>query len=249
MKKIVLLVTLSVLLLSATVVPVLAQYDWDVGIEVGDWFLYEPTLISWESEEVTFPPMYIPYLQTYNESSLMNYTVTDIAGDVITFEVTYHWKNGTQTTTTLEENMTSIDSSLTVIGANLPNGAEIRPEYSILDMWPMPARYLNESIMLETDTGPREANVLDHDSNIFDQIYHYTYYWDKETGIRVYNAENATDVLNQDYQAFSYECKVELIDSSTGAVIPDLTGPIMLLTLIAITVPLVLLHRRKKPHI
>jgi hypothetical protein len=179
----------------------------------------------------------------------MNYTVTDITGDVITFEVTYHWTNGTQTTTTLEENMTSIESSLKVIGANLPNGAEIRPEYSILDMWPMPARYLNESIMLETDTRPREANVLDHDSNIFDQIYHYTYYWDKETEIQVYNAENATDVLNQDYQAFSYECKVELIDSSTGAVIPDLTGPIMLLTLITITVPIVILNRRKKPHI
>jgi hypothetical protein len=54
---------------------------------------------------------------------------------------------------------------------------------------------------------------------------------------------------HQDYLAFSYECKVELIDSSTGAVIPDLTGPIMLLTLIAITVPIVILNRRKKPPI
>ena len=194
-KRIVSLVALSVLLLSATAVPALAQYDWDVGVEVGDWFLYEPTLILWESEEVAFPPFYLQYLQTYNESSLMNYTVTDITGDIVTFEVEYHWTNGTDTTSMLEENMTSSES-LMVIGANLPDGAEIRPEYSILDMWAMPARYLNESIMLETDTGTRETNVLDHDSDIFNQIYHHTYYWDKETGIQVYHAEQATDVLN-----------------------------------------------------
>jgi hypothetical protein len=243
-----LLVALSIILLSTTAVPALAQYDWDVGVEVGDWFLYEPTLILWESEEVTFPPFYLSYLQTYNESSLMNYTVTDITGDIIIFEVEYHWKNGTETTSTLEENMTSSES-LVVIGANLPNGAEIRPEYSILDMWPMPARDLNESIMLETDTGTRETNVLDHDSNIFEQIYHYTYYWDKETGIQVYHAEHATGVLNENQQMFSYSCKVELIDSSTGVVIPDFTAPVMLLTLMAITIPIVLLHRRKKLHI
>ena len=243
MKKIILTVLLSVFLLSAMTVPALSQYDWDVGVEVGDWFLYEPTLISYESENVAFPPAYLEYLQTYDEASLMNYTVTDITGDIITFEVLYHWKNGTETTSTVDENMTSSES-LMVIGANLPNGAEIRPAYSILDMWPMPARYLNESIMLETDTGTRETNVLDHDRNIFEQIYHHTYYWDKETGIQVNHAEHATDVLNQDQQAFSYECKIELIDSSTGVVIPDLTGPVMLLTLMAITIPIVL-HKRK----
>jgi len=247
MKKIVSLVALSVLLLSAAAVPALAQYDWDVGVEVGDWFLYEPTLFFYESEEVAFPPFYLPYLQTYNESSLMNYIVTDITGDIITFEVVYHWTNGTETTSTLEEDMTSSESPM-VIGANLPNGAEIRPAYDIMG-WPMPARYLNESIMLETDTGTRETNVLDYDRNIFEQIYHHTYYWDKASGIQVYHAEHATDVLNENSQMFSYSCKVELIDSSTGVVIPDLTGPVMLLTLIAITVPTVLLHRRKKLHI
>jgi hypothetical protein len=248
MKKIVLLVALSVLLLSATAVPALAQYDWDVGVEVGDWFLYEPTLIFWESDEVAFPPTYLQYLQTYDEASLMNYTVTDVTGYVITFEVVYHWENGTETTSTVEEDMMGSQAPM-VIGANLPNGAEIRPEYSLLDMWPMPARYLNESIMLETDTGTRETNVLDHDSNIFEQIYHYTYYWDKETGIQVYHAEHATDVLNENSQAFSYSCKVVLIDSSTGVILPDLTGSVMLLMLMVITIPIVLLQRRKKLHI
>ena len=249
MKKLIVTMVLSVFLFSAMAIPVLSQYDWDVGIEVGDWFLYEPTLILWESEEVTFPPTYLQYLQTYNESSLMNYTVTDvtsgIGGDIITFEVVYQLKNGTEVTSSLEENMTSSES-LMVIGANLENGAEIRPAYSILDMWPMPARYLNESILLDTDQGTRETNVLDHDSDIFAQIYHYTYYWDKITGIQVYHAEYGTDVLNENQQMYSYSCKVELIDSSTGAVIPDLSGSVMLLTLMGISIPIAFWYRCKK---
>ncbi len=39
MKKTIFWTVLSLLLLSLMAVPVIAQYDWDVGVEVGDWFL------------------------------------------------------------------------------------------------------------------------------------------------------------------------------------------------------------------
>ncbi len=133
-----------------------------------------------------------------------------------------------------------------VIGANLTDSTEIRPAYSIEPWgWAMPARYLNESIMLDTDNGTKETNVLDHDSNIFDQIYHYTYYWDKETGIQVYYESYATNVFNQDFQPFSFKSKFELVDSSLGIIVPDLSGIVMLSELIAITI-LVVLYKRKE---
>ncbi len=76
----------------------------------------------------------------------MNYTVTDITlgdgSDVLTFDLVYYWKNGTETNSILDDNITS-SQSLMVLGANLANYTEILPEYSISD-WPMPARYLNE---------------------------------------------------------------------------------------------------------
>lgn len=247
MRKTIFLAELSILLLSAIAVPVMAQYDWDVGVEVGDWFLYEGTLLYYESENVAFPPAYLEYLQTYNESDWMKYTVTDITsgtGANVTFEVLTHWSNGTETTYDFVDNMTSSET-LMVIGAGLEDGSEIRPPYSILDMWDMPARYLDASIMLETDNGTRETNVMDLDSNIFDQIYHYLYYWDKETGIQVYYESYATDVFNQDYQAFSFASKFELVDSSLGIIVPDLTAVIMLSTLVLATIP-VLIYKRKE---
>lgn len=250
MKKTFLLTALSSLLLSVMAFPVMAQYDWDVDVEIGDWFLYEGTLVFYESQTVAFPPAYLEYLQMYNESDWIKYTVTDITpgtGANVTFEVLTHWSDGTETTDDLEENITS-SQTMMVIGANLTDGTEIRPAYSILDQWDMPARYLNTSIMLDTANGTRETNVLDHDSNIFEQIYHYTYYWDKETGIQVYYEAYGNDVLNQDFQAFSFKCKLELADSSSGIIVPDLTVIVMLSTLFAITIPMPIYKRKTIPR-
>ena len=250
MKKTILLTALSLLLLSVIVAPVMAQYDWDVGVEVGDWFLYEGTLVYYESQTVAFPPAYLEYLQTYNDSDWIKYTVTDITpgnGAIVTFDVLTHWSDGTETTDTLEENITS-SANLMVIGANLTDGTEIRPAYSLLDQWDMPARYLNASIMLDTANGTRETNVLDHDSNIFDQIYHYTYYWDKETGIQVYYEAIGDDVLNQDFQPFSFKCKLELVDSSSGIIVPDITVIVMLSTLFATAIPILIYKRKTIPR-
>ena len=239
-------------MLSAMALQALAQYDWSVGVQVGDWFLYKGTLVSWESATAPFPPAYIEYLYTYNESDWIRYTVTNIAEvggwDIVTFSVLTHWKNGTETTYALDENMSS-SMSLMVIGANLADFTEVRPEYYIFDivdpMFYMPPRVLNASIMLVTDNGTRATNVLDHDSNIFGNIFHYTYYWDKETGIQVYFQSDTTNSQNEYGDVFSYNCTMELINSSLGIIVPDLTAVVMLSTLVIITIPIVL-YRRKK---
>jgi hypothetical protein len=219
-----------------------------VGVQVGDWFSYKGTLISWEG--AYFPPSYIGYLQTYNESDWIRYTVTGITpdddGDIVTFSVLTHWKNGTETTSTLDDNMASSES-LMVIGANLPDYTEIRPEYSILDIWPMPARYLNASIMRAIDNETRATNALDYYSNIFEQIYHYKYYWDKAIGIQVYFQSDTTDSEDDLGNIFSYNCTLELIDSSSSDIIPELTTVVMLSMLVVITIPIVLYRKKNCP--
>ena len=50
MKKIVLIAGLSILLLTAMAAPAMAQ--WDIGIQVGDWFVYETELVQWDTEGV-----------------------------------------------------------------------------------------------------------------------------------------------------------------------------------------------------
>jgi hypothetical protein len=240
MKKIALLIVLSALLLSTMVVPVRGQVQ--LGIHVGDWFKYQPTLVSWVSSgPVTFPPMYLGFLQTYNESSWMTYTITDTSvPDFVNYTVVTQWTNGTQTTAAESENITS-SMDIMVIGANLTQGAVIRPDTTILGVdWP--AHILGAPIMYNG----RETNVCNYSVNIFGNVFYYVWYWDKLTGIQVYYENWVVNAAGEFGGSYSYDAKLVLVDSSTGVVIPE--GPILLLAGMSLAaVPVVLLHRRKKP--
>jgi hypothetical protein len=237
----------SVLILSAMIVPSLSQ-DLTVGVGVGDSFKYAGTLVLWESESASFPPTSsLEYLQTWNESDWLEYTVTGIDAENVTFEVTTHWKNGTETVSTLEENMTST-TPLTVIGANLAEGTEIRPEATFFGQ-PMAARYLNASIMREYESGSKETNVMIFDWNFYDVVYHYEYLFDKETGIKVYFQSSATDAFDMSENIFSYNATLELIETNIEGwtVIPEFpTGTVMLLIFVAVTVGISFLRKRPK---
>lgn len=251
MKNKILLFVLSVLLLSAMAVPSMCQLT--VGINVGDWFEYEGTLVSWVADSgVPFPPNeYALILEEYNTTDWFRYTVTDIVDDEVTFEILTHWSNGTETTSTLVDNMAT-SFTMMVIGANLTEGYQIRPEYDWEPdigfplVWP--ARILDPPIMLDVNNETRETNVLDWVHPPDFGYTHQIYNWDKETGIQVYYEvqSSATDyVSGGDY---SYTAKFELVDSSYGIVIPDLTGIVMLSALIAITVLIILLRPKKSKN-
>jgi hypothetical protein len=239
MKKIVVIAGLSILLLVAMAYPAMAQ--WDIGVQVGDWFLYEGTLVSWEADDgVAFPPFYITALQTYNETNWMNYTITDIDADWVNFTVFTSWTNGSFTTAPFANNITG-SSEIMVIGANLTQGELIRPT----DMF-AGDKTLNASIMLNTPNGTRETNVLNYSYNFYGSDYNQVYYWDKEYGIQVYY-ETTGVVPESTYSgAYTYKAKFELVNSSLGVVVPDLTAPILLLTLMSITALVALLQRHKK---
>ena len=251
MKKILLAILLSVFLLSTMTVPSLAQYDWDVGIEVGDTFKYKGTLVLWEGD-ASFPPTFFGFLQTWNESDWMEYTVTDIEELYVTFEVTTHWKNGTETVSTSEENMTSGESPF-VIGANLTEGDEIRAAYTGDFGLEFPTKFLNASIMREYESGPKETNVFIIDTDVFGNYYHSEFLFDKETGIRVYFQFSTTNSSGIMGGTFSFNATLELIETNVEGwtVIPEFpTGTAMLLIFVAVTVCIDIYRRKKlKQHI
>ena len=250
MKKIILAMLFSVFLLSALTVPALAQ-DLDVGVQVGDWFKYECKVTQWESEMEFLPEGYQgPLFLWENETNFVLYTVTDITpvdgGNTVTFTVTYDWKNGSVTEDTYEETVSTANTVIRMIGANMTEGDMVSDEWDFLGTgWMYPARYINETIDFENPDGTRETNVCEYSIEIFGSPYIYIFYWDKVTGMRLY-FENWGDVVAFGAQdAYEYTVKWELVESSVETLyIPELTGPIMLLTLIAITIPIVL-HKRK----
>jgi len=251
MKKTILIVLLSVFLVSAMTVPALAQ-SLEVGVEVGDWFKYEAKVTEWETDMEFLPEDYQgPLILAENQTNFILYTVTDITpvdgGNNVTFTITYDWKNGSVTEVPLVETVTTANQNIFMIGANMAEGDLVSDTFDFLGMgfFDYPPRYINETIDREYLAATRETNVAEYSIDIWGSVYDYVFYWDKVTGMRVYY-ENHGDVAELGGQAaYVYTVVWELVDSSVeDLVIPDLTGPIMLLTLIAITIPIVL-HKRK----
>ena len=254
MKKILPAMLLSVFLLSAITVPTLSQ-DVTVGVSVGDWFKYEASVYDWEAEpSVPFPPdQYVEFLYTYNETDWQKYTVTDVVGSNVTFDVLSHWKNGTETTYELEINITSSQSPpevLTVVPANLEAGDQVKPELTLFGLITYPPRYINETVLVDYGTGTRETNVLDyeHPTLLPEASIHSTQHWDKETGVLVKMLGkflNNTSVAVGDYSV-TYE--IELVEANLWVVPEFPTGTVMLLIFVSVTVSIAIYRRKKLKH-
>ncbi len=248
MKKTILVVLLSVFLLSAMTVPAMAQ-DMTVGVSVDDWFKYEVKVTQWISDDPFLPEGYFgPLSLADNETTSIVYTVTDITPydgySNVTFTITYNWKNGSVTEGTYEEMVSTASTGIFMIGADMEEGDLVSDAFLFFNMWDYPARSINETIDSEYLDSTRETNVCEYTIDLGGTPYDYVMHWDKATGIRVYY-ENHGDVPAIFTAAYEYTVVWQLVDSSVeGLVIPDLTGPIMLLTLIAVTIPIVL-HKRK----
>ncbi|MBX5321536.1 MAG: hypothetical protein QHH12_02105 [Candidatus Bathyarchaeota archaeon] len=259
MKKVVaLFMFLALLMLASAFTPKSQAYT--IGVQVGDWFTYKGTIVYWHADEgVPFPPhMYATILQVYNETDWIKYEVTEIkeAAHNVTFLVTNHWKNGTETQYTLEDNM---DTSFTmmVIDADLGPGDMVRPEYNWgFMLWP--PRYLNDTVEVEYIGGePREVKVLDwvHPPLPFNpEAYtRQIYWWDNETGIQVrYEVHENSTAYDETFQPigdYQYIATFELIDTSYGwgAVVPEYPKwPLTLLTLTAAAVPIIRYKRKTR---
>lgn len=250
MKKILPAMLLSMFLLSAITVSAMAQLT--PGVEVGDWFKYEAHVTEWTSADPFLPEGYQgPLTLADNETNYILYTVADITsgdgGDNVTFDITYDWINGTTTYGTLVENVSTSNTGIFVIGANMTAGDMVSDEWNLLGFFDYPARYINETFALNANGTDRDTNSLEYAVDIFGSVYNYTYWWDKTTGIRVYYAQQGDLAEFGGNPAYTYAAYWSLIDSSVdGLIVPDLTGPILFLAIMSISTPIALLCRRKK---
>jgi hypothetical protein len=197
-----------------------------------------------------------PLTLAEDETNYILYTVTDITsgaeGDSVTFTVQYDWKNGSVTYDTLVEEVSTADTFIFMIGANMTAGEMVSDTWNFLDLdWWYPARYINETIDFVNPNATRETNILEYDIEIFGAPYEYIFYYDRATGMRVWYY-NHGDVPEIDFRmgtpqpAYEYTVVWELVDSSVeGVLIPEFTGPTILLMTMAITISIVILHRRK----
>jgi hypothetical protein len=192
------------------------------------------------SQSVQFPPLWNTELLAINETESVTYTVTSIDENWVNFTEYRMWNNGSDLTTTLDYNLTAGPGWM-VIGANLTQGDEIRGTtqyYGPMTLNASKMRTYNNSIT-------RELNVLNYTGFGIENEYDF----DAETGILVYMLTGGPEV--SDFMSgglVDYWAKMELVDSSIQEleVVPDLTGVIMISTILASTIPIALLRKRKR---
>lgn len=260
MKKAILLI--SVLLLSVSILPSLCQAQLTIGVQVGDWFKYEGTLVFWEADPIVpIPPNeYTTEVLTFNTTDWFLYTVTDIIGENVTFEVVTHWSNGTETTAIIEDDIAN-SFTMMVIGTNLGPGDEVRP---LLDWtetfgfeWVWGPRILNDTIEVAWLSETRTANVLDwwHPPIFTEEpTTRQVYNWDAETGIQtLYETHSDGTWFSEDFMesgVYSYIVRRLLVDSSIeGLVIPEVFTTVLLLVILSVSTASIILQKRRKSYI
>ena len=256
MKKTALLVALSVLLLSAIIAPVMAG-PTDVVVQVGDWFKYEARVTRWISTDPFLPEGYFgPLSLADNETTSIVYTVTAItpvtepaAGKNVTFTVTYNWKNGTVTTSTMVEHVSTANQNIFLIGANMNAPDKVSDTFDFLGMgfFQYPQRDITRTFDFTNPLATRATNECNYTIDIMGSIYNYTMWWDKATGVRIYY-ENHGNVGAIFTAAYEYTVVYKLVDSSTSGLlyVPEMFTPAVMLMILSASTAAIVFYRRKK---
>lgn len=257
MKKVALLSVLSVLLLSAMLFPSICQAGpTDVVIQVGDWFKYEARVTQWISTDPFLPEGYFgPLSLADNETTSIVYTVTAITPDTtipatnVTFTVTYNWKNGSVTTSTLVESVSTANQNIFMIGANMAAGQKVSDTFDFLGMgfFQYPQRDITDTIDFVNPIATRATNRCNYTIDIMGSIYDYSMWWDKATGIRVYY-QNHGNVGAMFTAAYEYTVVWKLVDSNIDGLlyVPEMFTAIVMLMILGASTASIVFYRRKK---
>jgi len=244
-KKITLLVLTSLFFLSAMVVTSSAK-ERRVGVAVGSWFKYGTIDVSWSSNDpsATFPPPDQEWLGEFNKTEWIFISVEDVSGTNITFQATFHYKNGTEQNLDgridINDGTTNGVMSLTFISADLAvNDTLYSPALSYPDhIYPPPyiTWKINETIVKTYPDGARrETNHVkitwtsgDTETTIFDLL------WDKQTGVLV---ESKSEAIRQttDYLTI-WSASYRISDSNlwTAPEFPTLSTLLIVVVIVAV---------------
>jgi len=178
--RIVSLNLMSTLLLFAllfALVMVASAQTRTVGVNVGDTFTYSFN-VNWSSNDPTATPP--QNLVSENNTQLIQVAITAISGTNITGQMTFDYKNGTQTT---EGGWVDIGTG---DGANLTQfitSANLAAGDSLYNSSSSPT--INDTVPITYSSGVRETNQLNVTSAGGGMSMLTNFYWDKSTGILV----------------------------------------------------------------
>jgi hypothetical protein len=240
-KRIVPLTSVSVFLLIAMVVTLVAAQPRNVGVNVGDWFKYGDVTGSWSSNDpnATIPPF------AFNETEWMRLSVQGIVGTNVTGQMTVHYVNGTEES---NEGWIDIDTGEAKDGLFWIIAENLEPGHSIYTSANYSTWTINETIVRTYPDGVRNTNHLNStmeiNMSVPIEIYQYismNFYWDKTSGVLVEWAQEYQSQIGENLTNWSFTIRMS---ESKVWVVPEFsTWTILLFTLIVLTVVITIYKR------
>jgi hypothetical protein len=235
--KIVPLVILVVVLISPTLV---RAANYNVGVKVGGWVKYGQVAVTW-SGNVTEPS----YVTDEEKIDWLKMEVESISGTTVSFNVTVHLNNGTQT----PPQSSDIDvtgnamSGIFLIASNLKSGDPITTQPS--------AFTINETTTGRYAGASRSVNVFESTSNSSGYTSEYIVHWDQSTGIMVelYVKQPVSSNSSAYWEESLKATETTLWSADTLELVFDnliyiITGIVLVIIVIAVVI---VLRRKKSP--
>jgi hypothetical protein len=239
-KKIVCSITVSFFLLILTIAAVSAPPIIRLpGVNSGDFFLYDLEA-SFSSNDPNAKP---PYgFDNTNSTEWVRMDVTSVINRTINYQVTTHYKNGTETANTGSQNVESGYGG-TFVAANLnANDSLYSSGYysnwiindTVVTLYPSGARQTNRVNITMTQGSP-PGNYLSQNQR---------QYYDRETGAMV---EIAIGYFNHTgIYATQYSLRAALVNTNRWLAVPEYPSFVILPLFMIATLLAVMVYKRKR---
>ncbi len=214
-----------------------------VGVSVGNTFNHTVSF-SWSSTDptATLPP----YFASLNDTEWISTSIIGVSGTSVTFQMAWHFKNGTESTQTGITDITTGDGNVT----NWFVAANLNPNDTVYTSGMYSSWTINETIVKTYPGGARNTIHLNMSTEInMTGIYQYSssnYYWDKSTGVMV---EMSMAIISQTNPSQTNMLATLKIVESNVWIVPEF--PIfttILVVLILLTVAAIFCKKRLPTH-
>jgi hypothetical protein len=234
------------ILVSSIVLPTMVRaVNYTIGVKAGDWIKYGQFSVTWNGTGTE--PSRITEEKKMDWEKL---EVENVTGTTISVNMTSHYENGTETSTTsnIDLNSSTMSGTRFLIAANLKSGDPLATQPN--------SPTINQTTTEVYAGAYRNINVFDittvTTSVNGNQTVTGNFYWDQSTGILVELYEKTSDYSNPGaYTEFSFKATETNMWSADflGTLSNNLIYVIAGIIIIIAVIPVALVLRKEKPSL
>jgi len=209
-----------------------------IGVSEGDWFSYEFSF-DWYSDDsnMTIPEEVFSYVM---EGEVIRFDVLRVSGSNVTGQFSINYENGTEETISGWVDVSTGDGEF---GNWLISSGLNANDYTYMSEF---GEMINETVTLETSTGPIETNHIEYSLGNATGNDYYVFgvnmYWHRQTGVLVEMSFDSEMMMFGNLTTASGGWK---LTGSNITTIPEFSAPALIATFAVASVAVLAIKKQK----